>query len=601
MVVPFFRNPSVQTFSKTVVLTSLVLTGFVVALRHLGALEAMELDAYDRFIRMTSHEDPDERILVVGISEEDIQRRQEYPIHDGTLADVLTKLETYEPRAIGLDIGRDVPMGPSEGRSRMIEVLQESDRIIAACLLSSSTQPGVPAAPGASPDRIGFADFPEDIGGIVRRSLVVSAPTPPPVLIGEPHLCNDASPENEVLSLSFLLALVYLEEEGIVPEPTDWGEIRLRDTILHPLTTNSGGYAGIDAVDYQIMLNYRSGRDAVRQVTLTQVLEGQVEPDWIRDRVVLIGYTSQVANDILTTPFDETLEGFRGMPGVVVHAQAVSQILSAVLDQRPLIGSWPMTGEILWIWAWSLAGGTLAFYSRRLSRFVLIGAGLLIGCWGLSYFLFLQGVWVPLIPSLSLLMITAVGVSLVDRAHHSGYAQAIYEQLQAQFRKQQQGTQTAYLEDLVRRARAIRQRRSGETPDANWLSSAEDPTQLNLDDPRMQALYNQIKAQAQQDWQEEQAALQEARTEQSAAHQPEIRWAKRGALDIQKSGYLEDLMQRAKATRQRHGVEEQNDNQAPSGSKSTLQPQQEEPQQLPAELDSTPTPPDLSKQGPPAN
>lgn len=538
-------SQSTRAFVGTVLLTSLILTGVVVALRQLGALEEMELDAYDRFMRSRPDREPDSRILVVGISEEDIQRRKEYPIYDGTLADVLEKLLTYQPRAIGIDIARDVPQGPPAGRARMIKVLKQSDRLFAGCLLSSADQPGVPGAPGTPSDRIGFTDLPQDPGGVVRRSILVSTPAPPPVLIGTPHLCNYAKPDNQVLSLSFLLATVYLQPMGIAPEQTESGKIQLGSVVFSPLTENAGGYYNTGATDYQTLLNYRSASNSVRQVTLTKVLQGQVDPSWIKDRIVLIGYTSQVAKDSFATPYLVTQESTRSMPGVVIHAQATSQILSSVLDKRPMIWYWTKGGEILWIWGWSLLGGLLAFYVRRTWKFILAGGIALVVCYGLSYLLFLQGGWLPVVPSIITLVLTAASVGFIDRATKGGYTQAIYEQLREQLQsgfspaeQQRNARRVDYLEDLVRRARAIRQQQEpGEVSDSQPVEDIAPPKVVltsNFQSKQTDALYQQIREQVESDLQREQKT-NETQKSQLSAHAKEKR--------------LQNLLQRSRIAR----------------------------------------------------
>ncbi|MFE4106155.1 CHASE2 domain-containing protein [Almyronema epifaneia] len=506
----FLRQQATQAFSSPVIITSLVITGGVILMRFFGVIEGIELGAYDRFIRWKPDEGLDERLLVVGITEEDIQQRQELPIHDGTLADLLVKLESYEPRVIGVDVGRDIPQGPAAGRDRMLEVMQGNENIIVACLLSNPAFPGVPPPEGIADTQVGFAELPQDPGGVVRRSILLSVPYELEDSPVKPHYCNTPNiPLGEDFplpqeSLAFLLSLIYLEGEGIVADQTEYGEVLLGDTVLSPISLTFGGYAYSDA-GYDLMLNYRSARNAVEQVSLSDVLNDQVDPDLIRDRIVLIGYTSQVEKDVFVTPYLAAQENLREMTGVVIHAQAASQIISAVLDGRPLIWALPELVEILWIWAWALLGGLIAIWTQRSWQFFLAeGAAVVIGV-GLAYLLFLQGGWLPIIPSTLVLVCTALATKLVEQATKGGYTQAIYEQIKEQLRGRSEDSHKRrridYLEDLVQRARAIRQ--GGDTAE---LAEAESATTLPLDlqNPQMQAIYEQIKAQAEADLLQEQ-------------------------------------------------------------------------------------------------
>ena len=516
-----FRH--LKALNRTVLLASLAVTVGLVGLRFLGVLEPMELDAYDRFIRLKPQEPVDDRVVVVGVDEVDIQTRKEYPLHDGTLAMALEILEDYDPRAIGVDIARDVPQGPPEGRSALRSAVAGSDRIISGCLLSGFNHPGIPPAPGTPPDRVGFTDFPEDIGGVIRRSIMISLPAPPPAVIDK-HVCNDSSEDNEVLSLSLLLSLLYLDVEGIEPEQTEWGELKLGDVIFMPLGFQSGGYADTGAFDYQQMLHYRGGTDAIAQVSLTDILEKRVDASQIKGKVVLIGYTSPIANDYLITPYLAASEGVRAMPGVVVHAQMVSQILSAVLDQRPLISSFPELVEVLMIFGWAMGGRVLAYSLKKSSVSLLVLGLSLAGSWAIALLLFMQiGLWLPVVPLTLSLVTTAVSVSLLRQANQLGYTQAIYEQIRDQLQGNVAETQrqSDYLERLVTRAKAIREGREGGAsyeqsdmpraplPSVSGMggSSFTPLADHDFQSPEAQTQYDQIKAQVLQDLEQEQAVL----------------------------------------------------------------------------------------------
>ncbi len=517
---------------KTILLTSLVLTVPIVLLRSLGGFEGAELAAYDDFMRRRSVEKVDDRVVIVTISDNDIEQLQQYPIHDGTFAEMLEKLESYQPRAIGMDISRDVPQGLPAGRKRLTETISNSEAVVSGCLLSRETYPGSPPAPGTPEGGAAFADLVTDADKTVRRVLLVSTPAKSTKKARTQHVCNDAMPENEVSSLSFQLALMYLAGENINPEPNANGEVQLRQQVLKRLNPQFGSYAHADVNDYQMMLNYRGANQVFREVPILDVLQDKVDPKSIRDRVVLIGSTSEVSKDVFSTPYIETQLGSRTMFGVVVHAHAVSQILSAVLNQRPLISSWSEAAEILWIVAWSLGSGMIAFYNRRLGLFILVLLGTGVTLFGICYGLFTyQGLWIPFVPTLTAAILTAIGVRLVDLASRSGYAQAVYEQLLDQVRGNVSGGsyQGNYLESLVQRARAVRQ---GEHARALLTLDNEPDTSAN---PEMKALYERIAMKVKQDV----AAAQ-------ATQQAAVASSRRGSSKINR---IQSLLNRAQRSR----------------------------------------------------
>jgi len=524
---------SLGSMLKTVLLTSLVFTVPIVGIRFLGGLEGLELNAYDDLIRRRPAEKPDDRVVIVTISDDDIEQLQQYPLHDETFATALKKLESYQPRAIGLDISRDVPQGPPAGRVRLQKVIEKSQVIVSGCLLSNKTYPGSPPAPGSPKEGVAFADIPPDPDKTIRRVALISTPVKPDKPPRTSHFCNNASPDNEVPSLSFQTALMYLQSSEINPEPNASGDIQFRQRVLKRIDSRFGGYAHADTPDYQLMINYRGAEKVFRQVPITSILSDKVDPKLLRDRVVLIGSTSRVSKDELSTPYVDTQSDSRMLPGVLVHANAVSQILSAVLDQRPLIQTWPEVVEVLWIWGWALGSGLIAFYNRRLGLLLIVLIGIGAGLWGISYSLLLtQGLWIPLVPTFIVAILTALGVRLVDLASRSGYAQALYEQLREQF---QSGTGNRdrkgdYLESLVQRARAMRQGQDA----ADLLAMGNAPKTFAT--PEMRALYEQIAKQARED-----VAAEQSKQQKAIAH---MRTGGHKASNIQ------NLINRAKQTRQ---------------------------------------------------
>ncbi|HEY9888081.1 MAG TPA: CHASE2 domain-containing protein, partial [Candidatus Obscuribacterales bacterium] len=255
-------------------------------------------------------------------------------------------------------------------------------------------------------------------------------------------------------------------------------ELRLGQTVLPRLRPDDGGYHQVDANGYQILLNYRAARAAVPQVSLTAVLSGQVGAEQLRDRIILIGATTPEAKDEFYTPYSGGLRDSQKMAGVVVHAQSVSQILSAVLDGRPLLWGWPPLGEAVWIVAWGLGGALFAGWARRPLLYAG-GAVLLIGgLYGVCYLIFLNGGWIPLVPAALALVLGSGGVVLLDRFNKSNYGQAVYKQMKSLLRLEieidhsrvgqqvAEITDTEYFNKLQTQARELREKRQAQSSEA---------------------------------------------------------------------------------------------------------------------------------------
>jgi hypothetical protein len=163
-------------------LLSIAMTAILTGVRYSGVLQPLELSAFDQLLRLRTPEKADSRLLIVTVTEEDVQaQKQEKPqgsLSDKSLAQLLEKLETYQPQVIGLDIYRDYPVG--KDYPALAERMRKSDRFVAVCQLSDSlaAKPGVKPPPEVSPEGLGFSDIAIDSDNVVRRHLLALTPSP---------------------------------------------------------------------------------------------------------------------------------------------------------------------------------------------------------------------------------------------------------------------------------------------------------------------------------------------------------------------------------------------------------------------------------------
>jgi adenylate cyclase len=350
--------------------------------RHAGHLQPLELAAYDAYLNLRPVvRKAEPRVVLICVTDEDIQRLGQWPLSDETLATILEILRDYGPRAIGFDIYRDLAVPP--GIRRLERVLTSSDAIVAVDKFGDETGPGVPPPPVLTgTDRIGFSDVVLDPGGAVRRALL---------------FLDDGT--NVSASLALRLALLYLAHEGVAPLPgeSDPRHLRLGRVTLPPFESNDGGYANVDARGYQFLLDFRGGRTPFPTYSVTQLLQGHVPDTAVHDKVVLVGVTADTGSDHFLTPFSRT--DTKTSSGMALHARATDQLLRMALDgDRPLSFMSDM-GEQAWILFWSMLGAAFAWRIRSLLRFTLLAA-LVTGLLGiLTYAAFLAGWWIPVVPT----------------------------------------------------------------------------------------------------------------------------------------------------------------------------------------------------------
>jgi CHASE2 domain-containing sensor protein len=145
------------------------------------------------------------------------------------------------------------------------------------------------------------------------------------------------------------------------------------------------------------------------QITLTDLLNHVSDAALtrlIKDRVVLIGTTAQSFKDYSPTPYSSG-QGGEQMPGVIIHAHMVSQILSAALDQRPLLWALSPWESTLWVGGWALVGGVLVLGVRSPLRRGLASSIALGTLGGVCGILLLKGGWMPLVPGVLSLVATS--------------------------------------------------------------------------------------------------------------------------------------------------------------------------------------------------
>ncbi len=361
--------------------------GLLAGLRAGGQLQPAELAAYDLMVgtaRRSSARPPP--IVLVEIGESDVQRLGNWPLTDRQLAEILRRLLAGEPRVIGVDLYRDLPVPP--GSTELNALWRNEPRLIAIEKFPSPGSPGIGPPPVlAGSERVGFSDTLPDPDGVVRRNLL--------------FLANDT---RMGYSLSLLLALNYLAKEGIHPQPGTRNPnfLRLGDVTLAPLDGNEGGYVGIDAAGYQILLDYLDGPHPFRRVGLGQVLDGTLPPGLLRDRILILGagLASEGVKDRFISPF-ALVQGARGViSGIELHAHASRQLLEAALAGRHPTTWWNDQDEILWLLLWILLGALGGWYAGSAARLALItltGATLLYLAARVA---FQHGLWIPLVPPL---------------------------------------------------------------------------------------------------------------------------------------------------------------------------------------------------------
>jgi adenylate cyclase len=387
--------------------------GILIGLRSIGFLQPFELAALDEFFRRRPNESVDERVVIVEVNEEDV-RKHGLPLPDNKLAQLITNIKQQQPRAIGLDIYRDLPVEP--GYQELVNVFKTTPNLIGIQKVIGSAY-GVAINPPPALYELGQVssnDLVPDPDGKIRRSL----------------LSIKTKNGETVVGLGAQLALLYLEAENITLESVDAtnNKLKLGKATFTPFAANDGGYVHADLGGYQILANFRNIKSGFRTISASEVLNGRIPPDFGRNRIVLIGVTAESVDDYFFTSYSNSLlsSEVKRSSGVFIHADIASQIISAALNGRPQIKFWSDHQEWLWIFAWSIAGSSLIWMRRNKKKsinfaltnvYILLLSTTIIGG---SYIAFLSGWWLPVVPAfLALIGSVMVTTTYIARASAS--------------------------------------------------------------------------------------------------------------------------------------------------------------------------------------
>lgn len=423
------RLPSIKRL-RAIALISLAVTLLLFGLRFLGWFEPVELMSYDQMMQtraLLPAESFDNRLFLVEITGDDIEMQkkrgenlkrrsitaqtfgQEFGISlsDKSLYQLLKVLEPLQPRIIGLDIYRDFPVESdvpdlAHQLQRMpVFGICKAEDFAAQSIQTVDPPPEIPL------ERVGFNDVQKDDDGVLRRHLLRMSPL----------LRNKDSKCVAPWSFSTTIAFAYLQKPSILRfiERENYQDLQIGDRLIRVLRSHNGGYQRLKygGGGSQILLNYRSSNEFVNSISLKDLLDPKVALDesYVRDKIVLIGVT-EPGEDHWKTPLSNSKE----FPGVIVQAHMISQLVSAALDHRPLIGVWAAWLEALWILNWSFTAGMLTgllssshpSIKRLLPRLGIAIAALISLLYGTSFVLLLRGYWVPSVPTALAVILTSV-------------------------------------------------------------------------------------------------------------------------------------------------------------------------------------------------
>ena len=392
----------------------LAITGVIILFRLFGLLQVSELLTLDRLQHISPAEARDSKVVLVGIDEDYIEKKA--ALEYGGLATLLEKVLAAQPTVVGIDIVENDLSGV--GRNKLISLIEENKKLVAVDkVVSPEILPFKGLSETVLNNRVGFNDFSSDDDFQVRRMFLGWSPNQPE---------DDSFRE----SLALILAKQYLfstKGAELTNGKRDRDTMRFEDIEIPRLKKNSGGYHQEDLIyGIQTLINFRSGRISLLKspkpfeiIKASEIDSGRIDPERFKGKIAIFG----IVAPSLAVEFDSVLpqdlnyDQSRRMTGLELQAHATSQIVSAVVDGRPLIHTLSTPLEYLFIAAFGMLGVGVKALSKSTARgLVALGTISLALCF-LSYLGLVEtGLWLPLAPAMLALAINGVAYIAVSQS-----------------------------------------------------------------------------------------------------------------------------------------------------------------------------------------
>ena len=396
--------------SRRCLLVFPVVSGMVLGLHSVGSFNLPEWEVRDLFFRLRTQQQAakeQSKIVVVTIDEQDIQQIGTWPVPDQILAKLLDKIRSQNPSAIGMDLYRDLPVG--EGYAQLQKVMETTPTLIGVEKIIGDRVP--PPAPLKKLNQVGIADLVLDNDRRVRRALLTA---------------EDPKEKTTKPGLGTQVALMHLKKQGvelaIVDESRNY--YRLGKTQYQQIEPGEGGYPEADLGGYQIFLNWYGDGAKFPTVKMRDLLSDRVKPDVLKDRMVFIGSTASSTNDFFGTPYSQSwFEAKQPTAGVFIHANIAHQLAVGALSHSTQLRSLGGSQTSIWLVLWT-GLGTLVCW--RLSHLIdrqrlpvgtvlVMSSGIILVILGAAYGLFYQGWLIPVVPTLSTIAASTLGLTLAYR------------------------------------------------------------------------------------------------------------------------------------------------------------------------------------------
>ena len=350
-----------------------------------GAAERWELLWFDQLFELRGMRPPTAPIVIVTIDESSFSELNlQWPFPRALHGQVIDRIAADRPMAIGIDVlfDSDSRFGPKDDAAFSAAIARAGNVVLGLSIAQDAQvllEVGAGKPVGTAREIISMP-WP-----ILRQGAVAIAPF---------NVVPD--PDSHVRR-------VPVRRE--VPDPMKGHERWLAfDAQLHRVVTAKGlPTRPLPATD-EILVNFRGPLAVFERIPYYRVVANEVPENLFRDKIVLIGSTSEVMHDVFATAFARA----GTMPGVAIHANALDTFVrgDAVREVPTLVSSMLAVAA-------ALAGSVLAVRLRAVRALAVTALVLAAGI-AIAYVVFARAdVWVRAV-AITFGLVLGYGATVVE-------------------------------------------------------------------------------------------------------------------------------------------------------------------------------------------
>jgi adenylate cyclase len=354
---------------------------------------------------------PPDPVVIVAIDDA-LVKQGGYPVARGDLARIVEAIAKLQPKVIAVDLLL-VDRGPDDGDEALARSLAGRRTAIAAAAVFPEASQSIAAENDGPLARLPRAEkflLPLKKFADVAEIGIVNVATD---RSGIPRSIPMLFRTSDRIEMSFPLRVAAL---AIGKEPT----IEPNRLVFDRRSISTD-------IDHALPISFYGPRRTIRTVSAASVLDGEIAPDAIQNRIVVIGATVTGGGDFFPTPFDPV------MPGVEVISTAITHLIAGdgiLRDQSVRLAD----GVIAVVLPMVLVG--LLAWRRSVVGLVATAAVILIWA-ATNFFAFAQGIWLSAAVPVAAAAPPAILFAAVQlwsgrrRAHYFAMRSELLEQFQA--------------------------------------------------------------------------------------------------------------------------------------------------------------------------